>query len=206
GFSRASGGPNHIVRRASLRTSVCSREIGTSCAASLRTSVCSREIGTSCAASLRTSVCSREIGTSCAASRRSTHPTVELLAVPLLHRTVVTSTSNYIDERAARRSTTQTDTRHGARSLARAEYARRLLHVLRLDPEHRAVSSVAGARGVDGGDVDLGVGQALQQRADRALAIVALDKEDRLRRLELELGALRGAAEGRGVFRNEIEL
>src|SRR5581483_4821497 len=109
-------------------------------------------------------------------------------------------------ERAARRSTTQPDTRHGARSLARAEYARRLLHVLRLDPEHRAVSSVAGARGVDGGDVDLGVGQALQQRADRALAIVALDKEDRLRRLELELGALRGAAEGRGVFRNEIEL
>src|SRR5581483_10164629 len=107
---------------------------------------------------------------------------------------------------AARASRRRAGERPQRQRLARAERARRLVHVLRLHPQERAETPVAARHRVDRGNADLRVGETLGHRGHRARAIVALDHENGFRLLELELDALRRALERRAVLRHEIKL
>src|SRR5205085_10636916 len=88
----------------------------------------------------------------------------------------------------------------------RPQEARGPRDVARLDPQDRAEAAGARTRRVDGGDVDLGVGQLLHELGDGAGAIVASDQEGALGPGQLPLGLLGGGAEGGGVLGHEVDL
>src|SRR5436190_13416758 len=82
----------------------------------------------------------------------------------------------------------------------------RPLHILRFDPQQPAVTAGAGAEGLHGSDVDLGLSQFAGQVSHRAWPVFALDQKAALLFAQLKTRALRRLREGAAIFRDEVHL